>query len=201
MLMALLLIGGIYTLLSNQFTLGPRYFMLGLIAVLVLGLIGALYVGHRPTTRTLSLLLLGVITLGEAVSASALIMNILTATRRISEVPHATALVLLRDGALVWLVNVLTFSVWYWEIDDGGPLHRLRGYQSSDLLFPQKTTGNDEWMPHFVDYLFLSFNTSTAFSPTDTLALSMRIKLLMMVQALISLTVIAIIAARAINTL
>jgi hypothetical protein len=57
------------------------------------------------------------------------------------------------------------------------------------------------WFPHYVDYLFLAFNTSTAFSPTDTLVLSARAKLLTMTQALVSLTVLAIIAARAINTL
>lgn len=200
-LLALLGIGVIYTVLSSQYSLGPRYFMLGLIVVLLGGFVGALYVGHLPTMRALSLLLLAVITVGEAVSASGLIMEILSATNRLSEVPHSAALVLLRDGTFVWLVNLLTFSVWYWEIDDGGPMSRLHGYQSRDLLFPQKTIGDDTWVPHFVDYLFLAFNTSTAFSPTDTMVLSVRIKLLMMVQALLSLIVIAIIAARAVNTL
>ena len=61
--------------------------------------------------------------------------------------------------------------------------------------------GEKPWIPHFVDYLFLAFNTSTAFSPTDIQVLSVRIKLLMMLQSIISLTVLAIIAARAINTL
>ena len=95
--------------------------------------------------------------------------------------------------------------LWYWEIDGGGPGRRHReGYHSSDFVFPQRTldqTAGPPRCPHFVDYLFLAFNTSTAFSPTDTLVLSRRIKLLVMTQSLILLMVLAIIAARAINTL
>ena len=111
----------------------------------------------------------------------------------------------LRDAGLIWIVNILIFALWYWEIDGGGPGRRHReGYHSSDFVFPQLTLDQKDgppWCPSFVDYLFLAFNTSTAFSPTDTLVLSRRIKLLVMTQSLISLMVLAIIAARAINTL
>jgi uncharacterized membrane protein len=69
-------------------------------------------------------------------------------------------------------------------------------------VFPQRQhDGFDDWMPDFLDYLFLAFNSSTAFSPTDTLVLSRRMKLLMMSQALISLAVLAVVAARAVNAL
>ena len=62
-------------------------------------------------------------------------------------------------------------------------------------------TDQEEWSPNFVDYLFLAFNTSTAFSPTDAPVLARWAKLLMMLQSLISLTVIALLAGRAVNIL
>ena len=69
-------------------------------------------------------------------------------------------------------------------------------------MFPQRQhEGADDWMPDFLDYLFLAFNSSTAFSPTDTLILSRRMKGLMMCQSLISLSVLAVAAARAVNAL
>lgn len=102
-------------------------------------------------------------------------------------------------------MNILAFAVWYWEIDGGGPARRHPGrHSSTDFAFPQQQDDDglvEGWSPGFVDYLFLAFNTSIAFSPTDTLVLSRRAKLLMMAQALISLVVLAVLAARAINTL
>jgi hypothetical protein len=112
---------------------------------------------------------------------------------------------LLRDAALLWVINVATFAVWYWEIDDGGPEQRHREeYVSADFLFPQMNRGDKTaraWSPGFLDYLFLAFNTSTAFSPTDTAFLSRRAKVLMMVQALASLLILAVLVSRAINAL
>jgi uncharacterized membrane protein len=136
-------------------------------------------------------------------STSALVVNVIASSGQSDQVPHAVALALLRNASLTWLVNILTFSFWYWETDSGGPSYRqYKGYQSDDLLFPQVATDAEtEWLPHYPDYLFFAFNTSTAFSPTDTLALSTRIKFLMMIQSLISLTLLTIITARAINTL
>jgi len=117
--------------------------------------------------------------------------------------PSPSPSVLLLDAALIWIFNVLVFAFWYWEVDAGGPLKRHAGtYNSDDLVFPQRQhDGFDDWMPDFLDYLFLAFNSSTAFSPTDTLVLSRRMKLLMMSQALISLAVLAVVAARAVNAL
>jgi uncharacterized membrane protein len=115
-------------------------------------------------------------------------------------------LLLLRYAALIWVANVATFALWYWEIDGGGPARRHPGrHASTDFAFPQQQLDDDGvaegWSPGFIDYLFLAFNTSTAFSPTDTLVLSRRAKLLLMLQSTISLLVLAILAARAINTI
>ena len=117
--------------------------------------------------------------------------------------PSPSPTVLLRNAALIWISNVLVFAFLYWEVDAGGPLKRHAGtYSSEDLVFPQRQhEGGDEWMPDFVDYVFFAFNSSTAFSPTDTLVMSRKMKLLMMSQSLISLAVLAVVAARAINAL
>jgi uncharacterized membrane protein len=112
---------------------------------------------------------------------------------------------LLYNGLLVWTANVLVFAIWYWEIDSGGPSRRHRDcYFSQDFVFPQMSVPDlapSGWAPGFIDYLFLAFNTSTAFSPTDTLVLSQPAKLLMMLQSSLSLVVIAVLIARAVNTI
>jgi hypothetical protein len=203
--LALLTIGLINYIISAQLSLGPRGLTPGLIVLLVLALAVAIHSGQIQISRSVSIILLAVVTITEAISTSVLIVSLITAPVPMSELPHNSALLLLRDGALIWLVNVLTFSFWYWELDAGGPSRRHHtGYQSTDFIFPQVTGESNRersWVPHYIDYLFVAFNTSTAYSPTDTQVLSVRVKLLMMIQSLISLTLLTIIAARAINTL
>lgn len=203
--LALIGIGTIYTIISDRLSMGPRGLILGLIVLLIAIIVIAVRVEHIHVSRSAGLILLGLITVAEAVTTTTLVAFILANAGRMAQVPYAGALYLLRDAALIWIVNILTFSFWYWELDGGGPARRLHhGYTSTDFVFPQASLPQDgqaPWVPHYVDYLFLAFNTSTAFSPTDTLVLSVRVKLLMMCQTLISLTVLAIIAARAINTL
>lgn len=116
---------------------------------------------------------------------------------------------LLRAAAALWVCNILVFATWYWRLDAGGP--HVRDYEKfhtdGAFLFPQMTlpksfkASNHGWRPGFVDYLFLAFNTSTAFSPTDVPVLSRWAKCLMMIQSCISLGTLAILAARAINIL
>ena len=105
----------------------------------------------------------------------------------------------------LWIANILVFASWYWRLDAGGPNQReLRGeHTEGAFLFPQMTLGDRDrdWLPGFVDYLFLAFNTSTAFSPTDVPVLSRWAKGMMMVQSTISLTTLALLAARAVNIL
>jgi hypothetical protein len=115
-----------------------------------------------------------------------------------------SALSLLTSAVTVWVMNVMLFSLLYWHLDQGGPSARVRLGARPDFLFAQMTCGERvaaDWRPSFVDYLFLGFTTATAFSPTDTLPLTSRAKLLMMVQATISLITIGMVAARAINVL
>jgi hypothetical protein len=113
---------------------------------------------------------------------------------------------LLLDALNLWFTNVIAFTLWYWSIDRGGPASRgITRKEVDDFLFPQMTLEqsdpNRNWSPGFIDYLFLSFTNATAFSPTDTLPLTPRAKLLMMAQSGISLMTIALVAARAVNIL
>ena len=120
---------------------------------------------------------------------------------------------LLKSAILLWITNVLVFASWYWRLDAGGPHMRDKtpGHEDGAFLFPQMTMqqadGGREyqdgtlWSPQFIDYLFLAFNTSTALSPADTAVLSRWAKVLVMVQASISLTIIVLLASRAVNIL
>ncbi|WP_419421305.1 hypothetical protein ACNVED_15660 (plasmid) [Legionella sp. D16C41] len=117
---------------------------------------------------------------------------------------------LLLSAFILWIANIFLFALWYWSLDAGGP-HKRDLHQFNEIiafLFPQKQIAISateipnaikNWQPNFIDYLFLAFNTSTAFSPTDTPVLSTWAKSMTMIQALISLTIVIILAARAIN--
>jgi uncharacterized membrane protein len=194
---ALLIVGTLYAVISGTLTFGPRAFLLGLVAVLLVPLMSAHQQGRHRLARLLGLGLVSLVTVAVVVSVFLLISSSFG-----GETPAPT---LLQDAALLWVINVVTFAVWYWEIDCGGPAQRHReGHTSEDFLFPQVNLGDKiarAWSPGFLDYLFLAFNTSTAFSPTDTAVLSQRAKVLMMVQALLSLLILAVLVSRAINTL
>jgi hypothetical protein len=112
---------------------------------------------------------------------------------------------LLASGAIVWLGNTLIFGLLYWELDSGGPLARFRGDRTHpDFAFPQHMNPNlapPGWRPLYVDYLVLGMTTSMAFSPTDVMPMVAWAKLTMTTQSVISLTVIGLVIARAVNVL
>jgi uncharacterized membrane protein len=113
--------------------------------------------------------------------------------------------VLLYAAFDVWTTNVIVFALWYWELDGGGPPKRLRDPSTPrDFAFVQMTdpeVAGPGWHPRFVDYLYVSFTNSSAFSPTDTMPLTRWAKLLMMVQAALSILTLLLVAARAVNIL
>ena len=119
--------------------------------------------------------------------------------------PETRSISLLSSSLAIWVVNVLTFSLLYWQIDRGGPHARAnRTSAKPDWLFPQAAapdTASPDWRPLFIDYLHLGFNTATAFSPTDAMPLTRRAKMLMMLESSISLLTLVIVAARAVNVL
>lgn len=114
---------------------------------------------------------------------------------------------LLWDAVLVWVGNVVVFASWYWLIDAPHAQSNLPATETTkrwEFLFPQRAgdiPGWGDWQARFFDYLFLAFTTATAFSPTETAPLSRRAKVMVMLQSIISLIVIAVLAARAINIL
>jgi uncharacterized membrane protein len=108
------------------------------------------------------------------------------------------------DVMLMVVANILIFSVWYWIIDPPGVEETRRDDEPWDLLFPQRGGSlphYESWEPNYADYLFVAFTTSFAFSPTDTLPLTARAKMLMLLQASISVVTLTGIAGSAINIL
>jgi uncharacterized membrane protein len=112
---------------------------------------------------------------------------------------------LLRAAVHLWCVNVLLFALWFWQLDAGGPAKRpTAGLLERDFYFPQQSDPalfGETWRPTFLDYLFVSYTNSAAFSPTDTMPLSRWAKMLMLVQSAISLTLGLMVVARAVNIL
>jgi hypothetical protein len=192
-----MVLGVAYALVSDRLTLGPPWWMLVLAVLAIVGSRLLRWRGFIHATRWIALGSLSAITLALTVSAGYLVDGLLRHNEEAGD--------LLRGGGLLWITNLLTFSLWYWEVDGGGPAHRHIGSRgSTDFAFPQKVLGGKDeagWMPDFLDYLFLAFNTSTAFSPTDTMVLARRAKLLMMYQSIISLVTVVVLVARAINAL
>ncbi|MBV8706131.1 MAG: DUF1345 domain-containing protein [Acidobacteriaceae bacterium] len=192
---------GLYLALPERLTLGPTWLM----PVVTFSLLIPAIISHRRRQIRLNVVLgitlLLVITAAEVWSLSILIAGLPSKRQPPFE--------LLRSAAALWVSNILVFASWYWRLDAGGPHKRyLRAsHTAGAFLFPQMTLPPDsklfrrDWKPDFIDYLFLAFNTSTAFSPTDVPVLSRWAKLLMMIQSAISLGTIAILAARAINIL
>lgn len=194
---ALLAVGAVYAAVSDEMTFGPRLLLPLLVDLLIFVLMSAHAGGRHLMARRIALAVVVLVSVAVAASAVLLIL--------VSLGGGTSAPTLLGDAALIWAMNVVTFAVWYWEIDGGGPANRRRDrHASEDFLFPQIARDGDlarGWSPGFVDYLFLAFNTSTAFSPTDTAILSRRAKVLTMAQSLVSLAVVAVLIGRAVNTL
>ena len=150
-----------------------------------------------PQRRGVALGLIGL------VSASNLLNLVLLVHRLLHHNTNAHALIL--AGVEIWITNVLLFTVWYWELDRGGPLARkLEVLRAPDFLFPQMTEpllGGMDWRAGYIDYLYTSFTNASAFSPTDTMPLTPMAKMLMLVQSLTSLVTIGMVFARAVNIL
>jgi len=153
---------------------------------------------EAPRRRRLALALIGL------VSASNL-LNLVLLIHRLLHGPATLGRPLVLAGVEIWITNILLFTVWYWELDRGGPIARRQAQlRAPDFLFPQMTDvhlGGIDWRAGYVDYLYTSFTNASAFSPTDTMPLSPTAKMLMLVQSLASLVTIGMVVARAVNIL
>ncbi|HUK97857.1 MAG TPA: hypothetical protein VLV46_09385 [Gaiellaceae bacterium] len=156
--------------------------------------------GHQlhVTRRWLTLSLIAIVSAANAASIILLVHLLVNGA-------HANAPTLLRAAVHMWVVNVLLFGLWYWELDGGGPVARPGCAPGAwDFLFPQQTEpklAGTGWRPLFLDYLYVSFTNAAAFSPTDTMPLSRWAKMLMLAQSAISLSLAVMVVARAVNIL
>ncbi len=199
---AMIAAGCMYWAMPEPFSVGPGWALLAVVILLLIPLSASYKLGRFDISRNLTFFVNGVLTAAMIFSLGILIWGIAQHKYQPTS--------LLRCSVALWVTNVLVFALWYWKLDAGGPLGRETAQKrriDSSFLFPQMMqqaedcAPEDRWRPHFMDYLFLAFNTSTAFSPTDTAVLSRWAKAGMMLQALISLTIVALIAARAVNIL
>jgi hypothetical protein len=158
---------------------------------------------QSPYIRALSLGMLGAIAFNDVVGIVRLVDLLLNGNEHLRN--ELTGQDLIRAAVVIWLTNVIVFALAYYELDQGGPFHRLLGQGRADFQFPQQTEDLREnwpqWRPTFVDYLYTSFTNSSAFSPTDTMPLSHWAKLAMLAQSAASLVTIGVIGARAVNIL
>jgi uncharacterized membrane protein len=146
--------------------------------------------------RRLALLLLAFVIAANGLALVAVVGSLLT------QAPSGPELLV--KALALWFTNAITFGLWFWELDGGGPLRRAAGREHIEFQFPQDenpTLATPGWHPRLVDYVYISLTNSIAFSPTDAMPLSRRMKLLMTLEAVVSLTAIVLVAARAVNTL
>ena len=209
----------LYVTLPKRFILGRgtagffgdiRWIVLGMTAVLLAALlltfppgiaqrmagpgVRRLHVGRR----LLSLGIIAVLAAANSVSIY-LLVHVLVNGGRVVASP------LLRAAVHLWCVNVLVFALAFWQLDGGGPAKRpMIHLRERDFYFPQQTDPalfGTEWQATFIDYFFVSYTNSAAFSPTDTMPLTRWAKMLMLVQSAISLTLGLMVVARAVNIL
>lgn len=215
---AVAMIAALQFLMTNDLTVGPRWFAPTLELALLLPLsIATAWTQSNARVATEDRHWHRVARERRAIRASALVVtalitliNLGALVELVHDLLHGgtkrAGQALLLDAVIVWGTNVIVFGLWFWTIDRGGPASRgLTDAGKADFLFPQMTMtpgpGTGNWSPGFLDYLFLAFTNATAFSPTDTLPLSGQVKMLMMLEAAVSLLTIALVAARAVNIL
>ncbi|MFI5267648.1 MAG: hypothetical protein ACHQ7M_09765 [Chloroflexota bacterium] len=190
----------LYATLPERYTMGPTWLIPALEAALLIGLNLTAPV-RRPeeaaALRGSAIALIGLLSVTNFIALGLLIDSLLHGSK-----VEGTQLVF--AAIQIWLTNVAVFALWFWELDRGGPGPRRQNASQPDFLFPQMS-GRDiapaDWMPHFVDYLYVSFTNAMAFSPTDTMPLTKWAKLLMLAQSLASLLTVAFVAGRAVNIL
>jgi len=150
--------------------------------------------------RSSAFVLLGLIVAGN-VAGLVLLISALVTTRS-SDIGGGQ---LLMTAVVIWVANVIVFGIWYWEVDDGGPLDRARKERKTpDFQFPQDENpelAREPWQPRIWDYLYVSLTAGSAFSPTDAMPLTYKAKVLMGIEATVSLVIVVLLTARAVNVL
>jgi len=185
----------IYFALPSTIALGPKWLPFALTVPLEAVTMLARKVGRHTVNRVMGYLVSGILTAFVMASVCLLIMGIVNHSEESGP--------LLKSALMLWVSNILIFAIWYWRLDAGGPNARDKNACHTDgaFLFPQMQyqIAGTAWSPQFIDYLFIAFNTATAFSPTDVPILSRWAKILVMLQSIISLSIVLLLAGRAVN--
>jgi hypothetical protein len=191
----------LYAALPTRLTVGPRWLVPALEGVLLLGLaISTPYRHHTqsPVRRRVSIGLIAIVTAANFAAEGLLVHYLLN-----GNATGGRTLVL--SAAQIWFTNVAVFGLWFWEVDRGGPHVRTAPEpRAPDFLFPQMGARESSlrgWRPAFLDYLYVAFTNASAFSPTDAMPLSVRIKSLMLIESIASFLTVGLVAARAVNIL
>jgi hypothetical protein len=203
----------LYARLPDQFIFGGhttianvmRWIVPVLVAIILLGLLGVRRFEQRLPEplklllrRRMTIVLIALVNFANVASVVLLV-------RFIIDGGHATGKELVLAAINIWWTNILVFSLWFWELDRGGPAARAHGEEEPpDFLFPQMTLPElfPEWArPGFTDYFYVAFTNAAAFSPTDTMPVTPRAKLLMLVESGLSLLTLLMVASRAVNIL
>jgi uncharacterized membrane protein len=191
---------GLYLALPVGLTIGPNWPVPVAELALLVALVAATRAGRTAgRRRELALALVLVAVVANLTALGLLARFVVTGGQE-------TGSNLIGGGVLIWLTNWLLFAVLYWELDRGGPVRpaSTAAPVAPDLLFPTMTDPRFAprgWKPRFVDYLYVSLTNQTAFSPTDTMPLTTRVKLLMGVQGVAGLVTLGVVVARAVNIL
>jgi hypothetical protein len=202
--LAIIAVVGLHVILPARYRVQPVWVipvvLLTLLAVLIAGDPGRID-RQKTWLRVLMDIVIAVITLANLLAAGRLVVDILTNNKLYAANPAGE----LAAGGVIWATNVIAFALWYWDLDRGGAAARAHHPDRNPaFVFPEMQhteyvpTG---WVPRFLDYLSLSFWTSTAFSPAETSAIKPWAKSLMMVEAAASLALAALVISRAINIL
>ena len=188
-------------LLPDDVRLGPAWALPVIEGVLLVAVVAAdpgSITRRSRELRALSIALVSVLVVGALWSTAQLIDDLVHGGPETNSASD-----LLKAGSIVWLSNAIAFTLLYWELDGGGAAARAHDLpRYPDLAFPQQLNpiiGPPGWRPRFVDYVYLSFTNSTAFSPTDVMPLVPWAKLAMAVQAMVSLAILGLVIARAVN--
>jgi hypothetical protein len=186
--------------------LGLQWWIWLVVAVPVLLLtidLALAYRGRRGLVRSrrAALVLLGVLLVGNFAALALLVASLVTANT--SDLSGGE---LLLTGFAIWAADVIVFGLSFWEMEAGGPAARLQAATRTtpDFQFPQDGNpqlASEDWRPHAWDYVYVSLTNAIAFSPTDTMPLTLRAKALMGLESALSAVTVLLVAARAVNIL
>ncbi|MDB5186832.1 MAG: hypothetical protein JWM07_304 [Candidatus Saccharibacteria bacterium] len=187
---------------NSSFLPYDKHIIIGFEAIVLFALAIVTSDGYHRVSKTRRLLAMALVTIVAAINIFSLIF--LVQALLFGDTSSIDRHDLLLNGMTIYITNIFMFALLYWEMDGGGPDRRVGNERERDFIFPQmihKGIAKPDWLPGFTDYLYLSTTNVTNFASADTVPISHRAKLLMMIQALVSVVAVVLVAARTIGIL